>query len=97
MPKDFESDTYDDDCEKNSLPVILFDLLSQSCLVPAMSSYLRNDSGKNLQKYVKQECIPVGCVPPADCPYLVVSAGGFTCPVDVYLPGGYCLLIVCIS
>ena len=51
MPKDFESDTYDDDCEKNSLPVILFDLLSQSCLVPAMSSYLRNDSGKKLQKY----------------------------------------------
>ena len=53
MPKDFESDTYDDDCEKNSLPVILFDLLSQSCLVPAMSSYLRNDSGKGLQKLKK--------------------------------------------
>ena len=59
MPKDFECDTYDEDCEKNSLPVILFELLSQSCLVPAVSSYLRNDSGKKLgnqialQKYYR--------------------------------------------
>ena len=32
--------------ENNSLPAILPELLSQSCLVPAISSYLRNDSGR---------------------------------------------------
>ena len=30
----------------NALPSVLQELLSQSCLIPAMSSYLRNDSGK---------------------------------------------------
>ncbi len=45
VPKDFECDSYEEESE-NSLPVILHELLSQSCLVPAMSSYLRNDSGK---------------------------------------------------
>ena len=42
----------------------------------------------------KQECIPVGCVPPACCPYLPactapggVPARGCTCPGG-YLPGG---------
>ena len=44
VPKDFESESYSPD-EKNYLPVILPELLCQSCLVPAMSSYLRNDSG----------------------------------------------------
>ncbi len=44
MPKDFESESYSPD-EKNYLPVMLPELLCQSCLVPAMSSYLRNDSG----------------------------------------------------
>lgn len=29
----------------NALPSVLQELLSQSCLIPAMSSYLRNDSG----------------------------------------------------
>lgn len=28
------------------LPSVLQELLSQSCLIPAMSSYLRNDSGR---------------------------------------------------
>lgn len=31
----------------NALPSVLIELLSQSCLIPAMSSYLRNDSGKS--------------------------------------------------
>ena len=39
--------------------------------------------------FLKQECIPVGCVPPACCPYLPA----YTAPwgvylVGVYLPGG---------
>lgn len=29
----------------SALPSVLLELLSQSCLIPAMSSYLRNDSG----------------------------------------------------
>ena len=40
----------------------------------------------------KQECIPVGCVPPAHWPYPIVSWGGClpkggVCPGDVYLGG----------
>ncbi|CAB1343562.1 unnamed protein product, partial [Coregonus sp. 'balchen'] len=31
----------------NALPTVLQELLSQSCLIPAMSSYLRNDSGES--------------------------------------------------
>lgn len=30
----------------SALPTVLQELLSQSCLIPAMSSYLRNDSGR---------------------------------------------------
>ena len=47
LPKDFESASYgeNDDVNANSLPSVLPELLSQSCLVPAISSYLRNDSG----------------------------------------------------
>jgi len=52
IPKDFEaasagsdecSETEDSD--QSSLPALLPELLTQSCLVPALSSYLRNDSG----------------------------------------------------
>lgn len=32
----------------SALPAMLQELLSQSCLIPAMSSYLRNDSGRCL-------------------------------------------------
>ncbi|KAK2527056.1 hypothetical protein Q9966_010515 [Columba livia] len=36
----------------SALPSVLLELLSQSCLIPAMSSYLRNDSGScNLSFY----------------------------------------------
>ena len=49
LPKDFEWPEFgqdDDGIDKTCLPSILPELLSQSCLVPAISSYLRNDSGK---------------------------------------------------
>ena len=52
IPKDFEaasagSETCyeNEDSEQSSLPALLPELLTQSCLVPALSSYLRNDSG----------------------------------------------------
>ena len=40
---------------------------------------------------LKQECIPVGCVPPACCPYPSIHcAQGVGLPArGVYLPGGY--------
>ena len=34
-----------------ALPTVLQELLSQSCLIPAMSSYLRNDSGRKTARY----------------------------------------------
>ena len=47
VPAEFETESYhEENSEKNSLPAILPELLTQSCLVPAISSYLRNDSGK---------------------------------------------------
>jgi len=55
IPKDFEAasggGSSDEGCseredsDNSSLPALLPDLLTQSCLVPALSSYLRNDSG----------------------------------------------------
>ena len=36
---------------------------------------------------LKQECIPVGCIPPPHWPYLIVSGRGCTC-LGVYLPVG---------
>ena len=40
--------------------------------------------------FPQQECIPVGCVPPACCPYLPArtAPGGCTCQ-GVYPSGGY--------
>ena len=39
----------------------------------------------------QQKCIPVGCVPPACCPYLpaCTAHGGCTHPGGMYLPGVY--------
>jgi hypothetical protein len=34
--------------EQSQLPALFHDLLQQSCLLPAVSSYLRNDSGKTV-------------------------------------------------
>ncbi|XP_050170295.1 baculoviral IAP repeat-containing protein 6 isoform X1 [Myiozetetes cayanensis] len=36
----------------SSLPSVLLELLSQSCLIPAMSSYLRNDSVLDMARHV---------------------------------------------
>eukprot|EP00063_Salmo_salar_P035149 XP_014009984.1 PREDICTED: baculoviral IAP repeat-containing protein 6-like isoform X15 [Salmo salar] len=36
----------------NALPTVLQELLSQSCLIPAMSSYLRNDSVLDMARHV---------------------------------------------
>ena len=55
-----------------------------------MVTYCRNKTD------IKQECILVGCVPPACCPYLpacTAPGGGGTCPGGVsagvvYLPKG---------
>ena len=42
----------------------------------------------------KQECIPVGCVPPACCPYLpACTAPGGTCLGVVYLLSGGCTFL----
>ena len=52
IPKEFEASSagFDEcnekeDSDQSSLPALLPELLTQSCLVPALSSYLRNDSG----------------------------------------------------
>lgn len=42
----FDASSSDNMSQNSSaLPAMLQELLSQSCLIPAMSSYLRNDSG----------------------------------------------------
>ena len=46
---------------------------------------LRNMHHKNK---TKQECIPVGSLPPAHWPHLVVSGGEGTCDWGVCVPGG---------
>lgn len=38
--------------KSNALPSVLLELLSQSCLIPAMSSYLRNDSVLDMARHV---------------------------------------------
>ncbi|KAK3576772.1 hypothetical protein CHS0354_014586 [Potamilus streckersoni] len=51
VPDDFFHESYVPSAEK-SLPDIIPDLLSQSCLVPALSSYLRNDSVLDMARHV---------------------------------------------
>ncbi|CAG2059346.1 unnamed protein product, partial [Timema podura] len=50
VPPNFLSDDADEESESESdqphLPPLFHDLLQQSCLLPAISSYLRNDSGQ---------------------------------------------------
>ena len=49
LVESFEAAAYDEEEEAShdvGLPPSLPELLSQSCLVPAISSYLRNDSGQ---------------------------------------------------
>jgi baculoviral IAP repeat-containing protein 6 len=53
VPQKFFTEEDEDESESESgpeqpqLPMLFHDLLQQSCLLPAVSSYLRNDSGKN--------------------------------------------------
>lgn len=48
VPRDFESAEFSvsEQSEKCVLPSVLPELLNKSCLVPAIASYLRNDSGE---------------------------------------------------
>jgi baculoviral IAP repeat-containing protein 6 len=51
IPPNFFTEEDEDESESETgaeqphLPVLFHDLLQQSCLLPAVSSYLRNDSG----------------------------------------------------
>lgn len=38
--------------ETNELPSVFFELLQQSCLIPALSSYLRNDSVLDITRHI---------------------------------------------
>ena len=52
MPEDFDSEDYEPRSEKTLLPDIVPEMLSHSCLVPALSSYLRNDSVLDMARHV---------------------------------------------
>ncbi|KAK6180714.1 hypothetical protein SNE40_008714 [Patella caerulea] len=52
LPKDFSLPTFTPPTEKTLLPDVVPDLLSQSCLIPAISSYLRNDSVLDMARHV---------------------------------------------
>ncbi|XP_029637353.1 baculoviral IAP repeat-containing protein 6 isoform X1 [Octopus sinensis] len=51
IPRDFDGVVYPSQCH-NLLPEVVPELLSQSCLVPAISSYLRNDSVLDMARHV---------------------------------------------
>jgi len=51
VPENFESDEFESQTDK-VLPDVVPEMLSQSCLVPALSSYLRNDSVLDMARYV---------------------------------------------
>lgn len=44
--------TGDERPEVNELPSVFFELLQQSCLIPALSSYLRNDSVLDITRHI---------------------------------------------
>lgn len=52
VPKNFEECIYMAPTEKVLLPPTIPELLSQSCLVPAISSYLRNDSVLDMARHI---------------------------------------------
>jgi len=62
----------------NALPAVLQELLSQSCLIPAMSSYLRNDSGRNTAVLVLYIYIYIYVV----CTVLLIQT--HYCPMQSY-------------
>ena len=59
---------------------------------PSDSKFYHESNSSNL--FNKQVCIPVGCVPPACCPYLpaCTAYGAGVCSPGVSAPGG-CLLL----
>ena len=52
IPENFTSEGFESASEKSLLPNIIPELLSQSCLIPAISSYLRNDSVLDMARHV---------------------------------------------
>ncbi|XP_069118544.1 baculoviral IAP repeat-containing protein 6-like isoform X2 [Argopecten irradians] len=52
VPENFEDLDYTAPSEKMLLPSSIAELLSQSCLVPAISSYLRNDSVLDMARHI---------------------------------------------
>ena len=52
VPENFGNDETEPTTEKSLLPSVIPELLSQSCLVPAVSSYLRNDSVLDMARHV---------------------------------------------
>ncbi|XP_053375851.1 baculoviral IAP repeat-containing protein 6-like isoform X2 [Mercenaria mercenaria] len=52
VPDNFEADDYEPATERMLLPDVVPDMLTQSCLVPALSSYLRNDSVLDMARHV---------------------------------------------
>ena len=52
VPENFEVDEFESTSEKSLLPCIIPELLGQSCLIPAISSYLRNDSVLDMARHV---------------------------------------------
>lgn len=50
--ENFGSEEFESTSEKSLLPNIIPELLSQSCLIPAVSSYLRNDSVLDMARHV---------------------------------------------
>ncbi|XP_062579414.1 baculoviral IAP repeat-containing protein 6-like [Saccostrea cucullata] len=52
IPKEFESENFTSPAEKSLLPDVIYELLSQSCIVPAISSYLRNDSVLDMARHI---------------------------------------------
>lgn len=52
VPSEFDSSSYTCPSEKMLLPDMIPELLSQSCLIPAISSYLRNDSVLDMARHI---------------------------------------------
>jgi baculoviral IAP repeat-containing protein 6 len=52
VPTEFDVSSYTCPSEKMLLPDMIPELLSQSCLIPAISSYLRNDSVLDMARHI---------------------------------------------
>lgn len=97
IPKEFEassaaSETYSEkeDSDQNSLPTLLPELLTQSCLVPALSSYLRNDSGAVLSYYHAVKSCTSFSESLAYCLWLCLRFGPFVSSLAVFMVEIFC-------